>query len=219
MFIIWTWGHHLASLVSSWASGVSQQSNGYSNSSVFPVGTCSDKPAPVHPFLMSSSQCRLLLWAVSCLSPGTPKEGDHPANPRHRPPPSLPPEGQLHRLGSQQWAANDPYDGAGQPLFGLHYPERDKQSFAVSLDNGPKSKSHRPSFFKRVINSLVCWDASSPPAPLMLHPLYSPKDFQLFCRQWFQKAVKDHWSEDYLQIPVSIQRNASYCVTLSNSTF
>lgn len=106
--------------------------------------------------------------------------------------PLSPPEGRLHRTGVPRRAANDPYDGPGQPLFGLHYPERDKQSFAVSLDNGPKSKSHRPSFFTRVINSPLCWDASPLPAPLLLPPLYSPKDFQLFCRQWFQKAVKDH---------------------------
>lgn len=106
--------------------------------------------------------------------------------------PLSPPEGHLHRTGVPQRAANDPYDGLGQTLFGLHYPEWDKQSFAVSLDNGPKSKSHRPSFFTRVINSPLRWDALPLLAPLTLPPLYSPKDFQLFCRQWFQKAVKDH---------------------------
>lgn len=132
--------------------------NSYSNSRRSrPVGFVSDDPTRAHPFLMSA---RLLLWAVGCLSPGRQKEGEHPA------PPSAPPaEGQLGRTGVPRRAANDPYDGLGQPLFGLHYPERDKQSFAVSLDNGPKSKSHRPSFFTRVINSPLCWDASPLPAP------------------------------------------------------
>lgn len=178
----------MLSLVFPWASASLCSLNGTVNSCI--LSRRDYKPAPVPPFLMSSSSQSPPSPAasVSCLSLGRRKEGEHPENP------FSPPEGQLHRTGSQQRAANDPYDGAGQPLFGLHYPERDKQSFAVSLDNSPKSKSRRPSFFKRVINSLLCWDASSPPAPLTPHPLYSPKDFQLFCRQWFQKAVKDHWS-------------------------
>lgn len=44
------------------------------------------------------------------------------------------------RSMDQRRAANDPYDGLGQPLFGLHYPQRDKQSFVVSLDMGWKKQ-------------------------------------------------------------------------------
>lgn len=132
---------------------------------------------------------RLLRGAVSCLYPAWLREGRHPAAPH---PHALPPERAASQDGVPWRAANDPYDGPGQPLFGLHYPEWDKQSFAVSLDNGPKSKSHRPSFFTRVINSPLCWGALALPVSLALPPLYSSKDFQLFCRQWFQKAVKGH---------------------------
>lgn len=212
-FIIWTGGHYVFSLVSSWALASLSSPTVKVIAMFSPAEICSDDPTWVHTFLMSSSQWPVLSRGLSAVCPLVQGRRERTQQPLS------PPEGQLHRTGVPWRAANDPYDGLGQPLFWLHYPERDKQSFAVSLDNGPKSKSHRPSFFTRVINLPLCWDASPLPAPLTLPPLYSPKDFQLFCRQWFQKAVKDHWSEGYLQIPVSIQRNASYCVALSNSTF
>lgn len=112
--------------------GVPQQPNGYSNSCVLirrdllrrPSSSASianeRQPAPV-------SSC----GPSAVCPPGKKREGQHPVTLRKR---------GLHRTGVPRRAANDPYDGPGQPLFGLHYPERDKQSFAVSLDNGPKKQ-------------------------------------------------------------------------------
>lgn len=94
-FIISTPGHHLVSLVSSWAL-VSLSSLTVTVIAAFsPVGICSDDPARAHPFLMSGSQrpsspvgCQLSVPLVKK------KEEEHPPTPQPHP------ETQLRRTGS-----------------------------------------------------------------------------------------------------------------------